>query len=328
MKEPSRSPVPGPAALLAACARLRFPPHRIAHLLDASGRYDEQLAAEFPFLIRLFHFRADRFTQGGTWHSRLELFVPLDGPARVRMGDRTVALQPGDQLVVDHLKLHHVLNDPGLDTRVVVVSFLPEFVYSLGSPSHDYTFLMPFYARREGRPNVLRARDALAAPAAEALARLLGCHFARGADAVAKAGCKAWLLVWLHHLARHFAPAEVRRSEFLRQQELSLRLKPVFEHLRDHCDEKLSLAQAAALVHLSRPQFVRLFKQVAGTTYVRYVNHVRLSRAAEILRTTRRSIADIAAEVGFSDQSYFDRLFRRAFGEPPSVFRDGLAGRN
>lgn len=322
-----RSASTGLATLLAACARLRFTPHRIAHLLDPSGRYDEQMTAEFPFLIRLFHFRADRFTQGSTWHSRLELFVPLDGPCRVRMGDRVVALEPGDQLVVDNLKLHQTVNDPGLDTRVVVVSFLPEFVYSLGSPSHDYTFLLPFYARREGRPNVLRRGDPLAAPAAEALARLLGCFFQRDAGTVAKAGCRAFLLVWLYHLARHFEPADVQRSEFLRQQELSLRLKPVFEHLRDRCDEKLSLTQAAALVHLSRPQFVRLFKQVAGMTYVRYVNHVRLSRAAEILRTTRRSIADIAAEVGFSDQSYFDRLFRRAFGQPPSVFRDGGARR-
>lgn len=325
MKATPRRPAPGPAELLDACARLRFVPHRIAHLLDASGRYDEQLTAEFPFLIRLFHFRADRFTQGATWHARLELFVPLDGPARVRMGDRTVALQAGDQLVVDNLKLHQVINDPDLDTRVVVVSFLPEFVYSLGSPSHDHTFLLPFYARREGRPNVLRHGARLAPAASAALARLLECHFARHDGAVAKAGAKAYLLVWLHHLARHFAPAEVRRSEFLRQQELSLRLQPVFEHLRDRCDERLSLAQAAARVHLSRPQFVRLFKQVAGTTYVRYVNHVRLSRAAELLRTTRRSIADIAAEVGFSDQSYFDRLFRRAFGEPPSAFREGLA---
>lgn len=327
MKPPTARAKSGFATLRAACAGLRFTPHRIAHLLDPSGRYDEQMTAEFPFLIRLFHFRADRFTQGSTWHSRLELFVPLDGPCRVRMGDRVVALAPGDQLVVDNLKLHQTVNDPGLDTRVVVVSFLPEFVYSLGSPSHDYTFLLPFYARREGRPNVLRRGDPLAAPAAEALARLLGCFFQRDAGTVAKAGCRAFLLVWLYHLARHFEPADVQRSEFLRQQELSLRLKPVFEHLRERCDEKLSLTQAAALVHLSRPQFVRLFKQVAGMTYVRYVNHVRLSRAAEILRTTRRSIADIAAEVGFSDQSYFDRLFRRAFGQPPSVFRDGGARR-
>ncbi|MFN0066909.1 MAG: helix-turn-helix domain-containing protein [Limisphaerales bacterium] len=324
MKRTAPSARAGFATLLAACAPLRFAPHCISHRLDPSGRYDEELTAEFPVLVRLFHFRADRFTHGSTWHSRLELFMPLDGRCRMRMGDRVVALQPGDQLVVDNLKLHQTVNDPGLDTRVVVVSFLPEFVYSLGSPSHDYTFLLPFYARRDDRPNVLRRGDPRAGPAAEALARLLECYFQRDAGSVGKAGCRAFLLVWLYHLARHFEPADVQRSEFLRQQELSLRLKPVFEHLRDHGDEKLSLAQAAALVHLSPPQFVRLFKQVAGMTYVRYVNHTRLSRAAGILRTTRRSIADIAAEVGFSDQSYFDRLFRRAFGQPPSAFRGGV----
>jgi len=37
----------------------------------------------------------------------------------------------------------------------VVVSFRPEFVYSLGSPSHDYTFLLPFYAAAARRARVL-----------------------------------------------------------------------------------------------------------------------------------------------------------------------------
>ena len=54
---------------------------------------------------------------------------------------QTVKLGPGDLLVVDNQKLHHVVDHPRLDTRVIVVSFLPELVYSLGSSSHGYAFL-------------------------------------------------------------------------------------------------------------------------------------------------------------------------------------------
>jgi AraC-like DNA-binding protein len=74
---------------------------------------------------------------------------------------------------------------------------------------------------------------------------------------------------------------------------------------------------------MSAAQLGRTFKQVAGMTLVAYLNHVRLANAARLLKETDRTIADIASEVGFSDQSYFDKRFKRAFGGAPRDFRVG-----
>ena len=74
------------------------------------------------------------------------------------------------------LKLHHVVDFPGFRTRVIVISFLPEFVYSLGSPSHDYAFLLPFFAKLEKRPHVLQGSDKLAPDVCVALVRMLECR--------------------------------------------------------------------------------------------------------------------------------------------------------
>jgi hypothetical protein len=67
-------------------AKLPFQPHRIR--MDQTGRYDEALDREFPFVVRLFHFRHKDYTPGWTWHERLEVFVPLDGVTRMRMGEQ------------------------------------------------------------------------------------------------------------------------------------------------------------------------------------------------------------------------------------------------
>lgn len=312
--------------LLEAAKRLRFEPHDIAAHLDSRGRYDVPLDEEFPFLIKLFRYTSRRHTRGATWHERLELFLPLDGPARFRMGDQDVDLRRGDLLVVDNLKLHHVVDFPGFNTRVIVVSFLPEFVYSLGSPSHDYAFLVPFYSKVERRPHVVRTADETANDAHVSLTRLLDCYFTGPKEAFHQAGCKAYLLELLYHLARQFRSSQVLKWEFVRQQERSMRFKKLFEHISSHPDEKLSVAAAARLTQLNTPQFMKRFKQVAGMTLVAYLNHVRLSNAARLLRETGRSIADIANTVGFSDQSYFDRRFKRAFGRPPKEFRAEAAG--
>ncbi len=307
--------------LLEVAQRLRFEPHDIAAQLDSRGRYEVPLDEEFPFVIKLFRYTSRRHTRGATWHERLELFLPLDGPARFRMGDQEVDLERGDLLVVDNLKLHHVVDFPGFDTRVIVVSFRPEFVYSLGSPSHDYAFLLPFYSKIERQPHVLHADGTAANEVHGALARLLECYFTGQAKAFHQAGCKAYLLELLYHLAQHFRSSHVLKWEFIRQQERSVRLKKVFDHITAHPGERFPVSAAARLAGMNPAQFMKVFKQVAGTTLVAYLNHVRLSNAARLLMETSRSIADIADATGFSDQSYFDKRFKRAFGRTPKAFR-------
>jgi AraC-like DNA-binding protein len=315
---------PGFSKLIEVTRGLCFEPHDIARQLDDRGRYEVELNREFPFLVKLFHFTSRQHTRGATWHERLELFMPLDGLARFRMGDQEVELDRGDLLAVDHLKLHHVVDFPRFDTRVVVISFMPEFVYSLGSPSHDYTFLLPFYSRSQGHPHVLRSTDAAASCVCLAMAHLLERYFSGDDRQFYQAGCKASFLDILYHLARHFQSSELLPWEFVRQQERSLRLKPLFEHISRNFGERLTVADAAALAHMSEAQLMKVFKKVAGVTLVAYLNHVRLSNAAHLLKETTRSIAAIANEVGFADQCYFDRRFKASFGQSPKEFREGL----
>jgi AraC-like DNA-binding protein len=312
--------------LLEACSRLHFEPHSIAAQLDARGHYEVELDREFPFHVRLFHFRARKFTPDRTWHERLELFLPLDEPARLRMGEHRVHLTPGDVLVVDNLKLHNVEDFSELNTRVVVLSFLPEFVYSLGSPSHDYAFLLPFYSQREGTPHILHHGDELAAPVYGALVELLECYFHRKRRPYFQAGCKASFLAMLYPLARRFQTSDMLRAEFLRQQQLAQRLSRLFEHLRLNYAQRTTVRQAARLVNMSDSQFMKVFKRVAGMSFVTYLTHLRVANARQLLQGSDRSVAEIAAEVGFADQSYFDRRFKQAFGMSPRQFRIGGVG--
>lgn len=303
-----------------AAAGLQFGRHDIKDRLDETGRYDLSLDREFPFAISLFHFTSRRFTRGITWHERLELFLPLDGRVYVRMGEETVRLEPGDLLVIDSMKPHHVVDHPGFDTRVVVISFLPEFVYSLGSPSHDYAFILPFYgAQKEAR--AMRRDDAVAPAVYEAARELLLFYFKPKKKRFREAGCKAWFLVMLQQLAERFHDAEVHQWEFARQRQLAARFQKLFAQVNRNLAEKLTVNEAAKLTGMSKAQFTRQFKRVAGMTFVAYVTHVRLAEAARLLKLEGSTIAEIADRVGFTDQSYFDRCFKRAFGQTPREFR-------
>lgn len=312
--------------LRAIAGRLKFRPHRITHQLDAKGRHELELPEGFPFVVSLFHFRAGEITQRLTWHQRLELLVPLDGPLSERMGEAVVDLQAGDVLVVDQLKPHQVVDAPGLDTRAIVISFLPECVFTAGGPPTDYAFLIPFHRKGKGRPHVLRAGSGQAGNAHEAMARLLGCYFDQD-NPHREAGCKAWLLVLLNALIQEFRDSALERVELLERQKQSDQLKPVFDHVREHYATRVSLEAAARMCGLSQAQFPRTFKQVSGMTLSCYLNQVRMTHAVELLEGTRDTISEIAFRLGFSDQSHFDRRFRRTFGRTPSKHRTNLQTR-
>ncbi|MDB5874178.1 MAG: hypothetical protein JWQ07_3620 [Ramlibacter sp.] len=89
----------------------------------------------------------------------------------------------------------------------------------------------------------------------------------------------------------------------------------------------LSLSAMAAAVGLSKPHFVRLFRNTAGTSPHRYVVLKRIERARQLLRSTQDSLVDIALEAGFASQSHLTRTFREVVGVTPGDLRKQLAGK-
>ena len=82
-----------------------------------------------------------------------------------------------------------------------------------------------------------------------------------------------------------------------------------------------SLSELALLCGLSRSHFVRAFKQSTGLPPHRWLLMQRVKRAKTLLHDTKRSIADIALECGFADQSHFTRVFSKMLAISPGAWR-------
>jgi AraC family transcriptional regulator len=87
--------------------------------------------------------------------------------------------------------------------------------------------------------------------------------------------------------------------------------------------ERRSVRELAGAANLSVGHFTRSFEQATGLTPHRYLLHLRLSRARQLIaqRAPGLSLAEIAATCGFSDQGHLGRHFRRVFGMTPAAFR-------
>lgn len=83
----------------------------------------------------------------------------------------------------------------------------------------------------------------------------------------------------------------------------------------------LSVPALASLLNLSADHFTRRFRLTFACTPHQYVLRARLDHACMLLRDSGRPMADIAALTGFSDQSHFNRWFKREFGKTPGIWR-------
>jgi AraC family transcriptional regulator len=98
-------------------------------------------------------------------------------------------------------------------------------------------------------------------------------------------------------------------------------LKQVLDFVDASSNDNLSLGRMADMAHLSPFHFERLFKASMGRTVHQYVLTQRLEKSYRLLLTSNLTIAQIAAETGFADQSHFERRFKSLFGVPPGVLR-------
>lgn len=134
------------------------------------------------------------------------------------------------------------------------------------------------------------------------------------------AALRGHLIVLLVHLARAWmrTRGEARPTGGARRQDAVDQARAWIE---EHYSRPLTLADIAARAQLSPGHFSERFKHRFGVGPWEFLADLRIERARHLLRTTDASVTQVALAVGFTDSSYFSRVFRDTVGETPRIFR-------
>lgn len=93
-------------------------------------------------------------------------------------------------------------------------------------------------------------------------------------------------------------------------------------YIKKHHRERIPLEEIAAHVSLSPTYFSRLFREEMKTTFTEFLNRYRITKAKSLLVNSRIPIIEVADLVGFEDQSYFTKVFKKIAGVSPGRFRE------
>lgn len=97
--------------------------------------------------------------------------------------------------------------------------------------------------------------------------------------------------------------------------------RKIQEYILKNFRENITLEELAALVEISPNYVTVLFKEVIGCTPIQYLHQVRINTALTLFDHTEMTVRDVAEFLGYCDQAYFNRMFKKWMGAAPTHIR-------
>lgn len=104
--------------------------------------------------------------------------------------------------------------------------------------------------------------------------------------------------------------------------ELTRRMGVMLEWIRNNINKTISIDDLARVFNYNKAYLARLFKQKMGMSIYEYINNLKISLSKEMLLQSDKSIKEIAYSLGFKDERYFMKLFKKHEQITPTKFRN------
>ncbi len=251
------------------------------------------------------------------WHEELEVIHITEGVAQVGVVGNTIRVEAGSGFFINANMVHGVWPVAGGTCKLHSLVFHPRLVGGAMDSVFWHKYLLPILNSPDfpllllpqnepwGRRAVEEIESAWAAGAAEE----------PGFEFELRRALSALILLLFDRLPAQ-RPGLSRRTALNNQ-----RIRTMLEYIQTHFDDRLTTAQIAQSANLSESECLRCFKQTLALPPTQYLKRLRIQRSADLLTSTDRPIADIAAQCGFQGMSYFAKAFREIQGCTPKEYR-------
>lgn len=269
------------------------------------------------FPIACYHDNLTNSAIPWHWHEELEVLLVTEGAAIITADGCKRTLHEGEGCFINSGILHGAQNFEHSGCRFHSLVFHPRLVGGSLDSVFWQNYIQPllqnptlkFVCLDSAKPWMQTAAALIETAWQGCLNELPGYEFA-----VRDALSQLVFLLSANYpaLPQHTPPKALRDAK---------RIKIMLQYIQEHFQQELQIAQIAGSALISESECLRCFRSTIGITPIQYVKQFRIQKAAGLLTSTNQKIADIAAQCGFFDVSYFTKTFREQKGCTPSAYR-------
>ena len=242
-----------------------------------------------------------------------EIGVLLREELTYRFGGSTYKGQPGDVFLCRPFEPHWSYARPGMPVEAILILFTPSSVRAVPGGSR---LLMPFYTTRGVAP-LIPASSLFARRIKQAAEAAL--HAEENGDSAAETRQFAALIDILLQVGDYAAGFTSAEADNLPQTEVAESVSYLLDHYREPLDGGMLIRQSG----MGKSRYFEQFRTLTGQTPHDFIIQLQMQHAMDLLRTTDRSIIDIADHSGFQSLSAFNKQFKTCCGISPREYRSG-----
>lgn len=101
---------------------------------------------------------------------------------------------------------------------------------------------------------------------------------------------------------------------------ISLKVEKIIKYMHQNINNKVTLTELSEMVQLSSTYLSRAFKETTGYSIIGYFNKIKIDKAKELIIEGDKKIKEVATALGFTDEFYFSRIFKKIEGTSPSDY--------
>lgn len=269
---------------------------------------------DFPCCAGLDHYNNDACYLH--WHEEIEIVYITDGSLWAHVNGTRHFLQAGQGILVNTGVLHSYAESEGKNTTAVYLLFFPSLAGGCEGSVYWTKYIHPFTGALALTCVPLTELGSWHGEILQRAQRTVEL-MKKEAD-----GFEIDVRTELAHILR-IAGRHTKASGPVgaRQTAETQAMRTMLAYMENNCGRDLRIGEVAGSAYLSPQSCLRLFQRFTAMSPKRYLLQVRLEKARRLLLETTLDIAAVGAECGFSDQSYFTKLFREHYGSPPGAFR-------
>ena len=274
-----------------------------------------KLHGTVDFPMELYHLDKNhpKYNMAHHWHTNFELVYVKKGTFFLSIDNKEYVLKEGNVAFINSESVHGG-TPGGADTIYECIVFNPDD-FSTGS-----TDLKDFFEKLFGHElyvnEFFEKSDAVALRAGDLFENM-----ALERNSAARILCISCIFALFGEILKNgeFSGQRSGAGNIFRRNEP--KLKRVLVHIRSNYDRPIPLSEMAAICEMSPKYFCSYFKKMTKMTPTQYLLFYRVEKSAKQLLQTENSITTIAFACGFSDLSYYIKVFKERFGVSPGQFR-------
>ena len=250
------------------------------------------------------------------FHEDIEIKYFFEGSSTLCVGTETVVARAGDVVVINPYEFHSTVGNAEEKGRYHLLMIELDF---FGSENGFIDLRHLFMAERTRITTLIKSNPRISRLVEEAVLEMENRreHYENAVRGI--------VLELFSLLLRDYKDSRLLNYPNDKSKRHYQVIYPAIRMIRGDCTKEHGIEEMALACNVSKYHFCRIFKESIGMSAVEYRNEYRLQTANVLLRTTDKTVSEIALQCGFDDPAYFSRLYKKRYGVSPQKNRARLS---